>query len=79
MRRWIENDAEWYEQRMVHCDCCGRLIAKHLLTAEIDGHPQTFCGDECADLFDGYLLTERGRAYRPPADIGETYETLMTH
>jgi hypothetical protein len=78
MRRWIEHDAEWYEQRLVHCDCCGRLIAKHLLAAEINGHAHIFCGDGCADLYEGYVLTERGRDYRPPTGIGESYESRMT-
>ena len=25
------NDAEWYEERMVHCATCGRMIAKRYL------------------------------------------------
>ena len=49
MRRWIENDAEWYEQTLIHCGCCGRLIAKHLLSTEIDGHAHIFCSHDCAD------------------------------
>ena len=77
MRRWIENDAEWYEQRLVHCDCCGRLIAKHLLAATIDDRSQIFCSDDCADLFEGYVLPERGRDYRPPADAGARYEARI--
>ena len=28
MAEWRENDAEWYEERMVHCATCGRMIAK---------------------------------------------------
>jgi hypothetical protein len=76
-RRWIENDAEWFEQRMVNCDCCGRLIAKHFLMAEIDGREQTFCGDACADLFASYVLPVRGRDYRPPADAGALYEARI--
>lgn len=77
MTRWVEHDAPWHEQRMVHCSACGRLIAKHLLLAEAGGEERIFCGDDCAQLYRDYLLPERGPAYRPPADIGAQYEERM--
>jgi hypothetical protein len=75
--RWIENDAPWYEQRLVHCDCCGRLIAKHLLVAEIEGRERIFCSTDCAALFRDYVLPVRGEGYRPPEDATKRYEDLM--
>lgn len=77
MSRWIENDAQWYEQRMVHCGCCGRLIAKHFLVGEVEGEERIFCSEDCEQLYRDYVLPVRGRDYRPPADVLERYEELM--
>ncbi len=77
MSRWIENDAQWYEQRMVHCACCGRLIAKHFLVVEHDGVQTIFCSEGCEELHRDYVLPTRGRAYRPSTDVGERYEELI--
>jgi hypothetical protein len=77
MSQWIENDAQWYEQRMLHCGCCGRLIAKHLLVADIDGERKIFCSEGCEQLYRDYVLVERGRDYVPPADAGKLYEEGM--
>ena len=77
MSRWIENDAQWYEQRMVHCGCCGRLIAMHFLVTEIDGERALFCSEDCEQLYRDYVLSTRGRSYRPPEDIGEQHRELM--
>ncbi len=75
--RWIESDAAWYEQRLVHCDCCGRLIAKHFLIAQIKGAERTFCSVDCEQLFRDYLLPVRGEHYLPPGDVLERYEEWM--
>jgi hypothetical protein len=77
MSRWIENDAQWYEQRMVHCGCCGRLIAKQFLVAEIDGEQKLFCSEGCEQLYRDYALAERGGDSAPPANVGELYEDAM--
>jgi len=77
MSGWIENDAPWYEQRMLHCGCCGRLIAKHLLVADIEGEQKIFCSAACEQLYRDYVLVERGRNYRPPAKVLEAYEERM--
>ncbi|MEA2526369.1 MAG: hypothetical protein QOF33_2542 [Thermomicrobiales bacterium] len=77
MSRWIENDAQWYEQRMVHCAACGRLIAKHFLIADVAGERTTFCGEGCEQIYRDYVLTERGRDYQRPADVMEQYRELM--
>lgn len=78
MANWIENDAQWYEQRMVHCGCCGRLIAKHFLVSETPGEPQIFCSEGCEELFRDYVLTERGGDYERPEDVWAVYEQQMT-
>ncbi len=77
MAKWRENDAEWYEERMVHCATCGRMIAKHYLSASFDEGAKIFCGEGCLDLYRDYWLVERGAGYRPPPNIGETYVDLM--
>ena len=76
MSRWIENDAQWYEQRMLHCGCCGRLIAKHLLVAD-DSEQKIFCSEGCEQLYRDYVLAVRHPHYRPPAAVRELYEERM--
>ena len=56
---------------------CGRLIAKHLLVADAGGERQIFCSEGCEQLYRDYVLVERGRDFRPPADVGERYEDRM--
>jgi hypothetical protein len=77
MVEWRDNDAQWFEERMLHCDLCGRMIAKHFLTAEFEHGPAIFCSEACLNLYGDYWLSERGVGYRPPADIGEIYDRLM--
>jgi hypothetical protein len=77
MTHWIENDAEWFEQRLVHCGCCGRLIAMHFLVAEIDGTEHIFCSEDCAALYQSYVLPVRGPNYHPPGNATEQYESLI--
>ncbi len=77
MAEWRENDAQWYEERMLHCATCGRMIAKRYLTDVIADRTRIFCGDGCLALFRDYVLVERGADYRPPADTGERYKKLM--
>jgi hypothetical protein len=74
---WRENDAQWYEERMLHCATCGRMIAKRYLNEEVNGASRNFCTLECRSLYHDYLLPERGPDYRPPTDIGERYAELM--
>ena len=77
MAEWRENDAEWYEERMVHCATCGRMIAKHYLAESFDDGAKIFCSEECLHLYRDYVLVERDSDYRPPPNIGETYADLM--
>lgn len=77
MAEWRENDAQWYEERMLHCGTCGRMIAKRYLWEPIGDNSKIFCSEECRDLYHDYVLVERGEGYRPPANIAETYADLM--
>lgn len=77
MAEWRQNDAEWYEERMVHCATCGRMIAKRYLAETSEHGTKSYCGEECLALYHDYVLVERSANYRPSANIGETYEDLM--
>ena len=77
MAEWRENDAQWYEEQMLHCATCGRMIAKRYLADTSELGTRTYCGHECLALYQDYVLVERGPNYRPSADIGETYADLM--
>ena len=77
MAEWRENDAEWYEERMVHCATCGRMIARRFLAETSGAGTAIYCGEACLALYHDYVLVERGPGYRPPPAIGETYARLM--
>ncbi len=77
MIEWRQNDAQWYEQRMLFCALCGRMIAKRYLQAEGEAEPLIFCSEECHDLYHNYWLVERGRDYRPPPEVQELYRERM--
>ena len=77
MAEWREDDAEWYEERMVHCSTCGRMIAKRFLAETSALGTKIYCGEECLDLYHHYVLVDRGPDYRPPSDVGEIYARLM--
>ena len=48
MAEWRENDAQWYEERMLHCATCGRMIAKRYLAASVGGEAKTFAARSAA-------------------------------
>lgn len=77
MAEWRMNDAQWYEERMLHCATCGRMIAKHYLADQTERGTKIYCSQGCLELYYDYVLVERGPDYHPPADIGETYADLM--
>ena len=77
MAEWLENDAQWYEERMLFCDLCGRMIAKRYLRTEAKGEAATFCSEGCAQLYRDYWLIERGRDYRRLDDVGALYAERM--
>ena len=77
MAEWRENDAQWYEERMLHCGTCGRMIARHYLSVPYETGPKIFCSEGCHELYGDYWLVERGADYRPPANIGDSYADLM--
>jgi hypothetical protein len=77
MAVWMENDADWFEERMIHCGLCGRMIAKHFLQEHFPTGDVKFCSEDCLGLYHNYLLVERGEAYLRPDNIGVTYADLM--
>jgi hypothetical protein len=77
MAQWRENDAQWYEEKMLFCATSGRMIAKHYLAEEIHGRPRTFATEEDLELYKDYVLVERGEDYRPPENVGVMYDDLM--
>ena len=77
MAEWRENDALWYEEKMLFCATSGRMIAKHYLAERINDHTRTFATPEDLALYKDYVLVERGEDYHPPANIGDTYADLM--
>ncbi len=77
MGQWLENDAQWYEERILYCDLCGRMISKRYLRAEVENEAQTFCSEDCEELYRDYWQIERSRGYRPPANIRELYAERM--
>ena len=77
MSQWLENDAQWYEQRMFYCDLCGRMIAKRYLRAEVAGEAKIFCSEDCESLYSNYLLPVRGPGYHRPVNVHEQYVERM--
>ena len=77
MAEWRANDAQWYEERMLFCGLCGRMIAKRYLHAEVEGEARTFCSEECEQLYRDYWLVERARGDRRPDDVHAHYAELM--
>ena len=65
---WVENDARWFELRMVYCELCGRVIAKRGWQVVVDGGPRLFCNPECEHLYRSYVL----RLTLPPAPAART-------
>jgi hypothetical protein len=77
MAEWRENDALWYEEKMLFCATSGRMIAKHYLAEDIHDRTRIFATPEDLELYKDYVLVERGEDYRPPENVGDTYADLM--
>ena len=61
MGRWEENTAKWFEQTMIYCDFCGRIIPKNLWVVEEGGERLVFCDPDCERLYNDYWLPSRDR------------------
>lgn len=77
MADWRENDALWYEEKMLFCATSGRMIAKHFLAEEIRDRTRIFATPQDLELYKDYVLVERGEDYQPPDNVGDTYADLM--
>ena len=43
-----------------HCACCGQLVTWRTVNQEIEGKKLNFCGDQCVQVFQSYLLPSQG-------------------
>jgi hypothetical protein len=43
-----------------HCACCGQLVTWRTVNEEIKGKKLNFCGDQCVQVFQSYLLPNYG-------------------
>jgi len=43
-----------------HCACCGQLVTWRTVNEEIEGKKLNFCGDQCVQVFQSYLLPNYG-------------------
>ena len=43
MAEWRGNDAEWYQERMIHCATGERIIARRYLSEMFDLNGKTNC------------------------------------
>ena len=56
--RWVDINARWFEQRMIYCALCGRVIPKRIWQTEILGHAESFCEPACEKLYRSYLTDD---------------------
>ncbi len=56
MGHWEENTAKWYEQTMVYCNLCGRIIPKKFWIVEEGSEKLVFCDPDCEQLYQDYWL-----------------------
>ena len=61
MGRWEENTAQWFEQTMIYCDLCGRIIPKNFWIVEDGTERLVFCNPDCEQLYNDYWLPSRDR------------------
>ena len=43
-----------------HCGCSGQLVTWRTVNEEIKGKKLNFCGDQCVQVFQSYLLPNYG-------------------
>lgn len=56
MGRWEKNTAKWYEQTMVYCKLCGKIIPRTLWVVESGTETIVFCNPDCERLYQDYWL-----------------------
>lgn len=59
MGRWETNPTQWYEQTMVYCRLCGKIIPRRLWIVEEPRERLVFCAPECEQLYRDYWLPSR--------------------
>lgn len=64
---WVGNHPRWYEQRMVHCDLCGKIIPRDYWGVHENGKKLVFCDPDCEQLYREYWLpSQRPKAPKRP-------------
>lgn len=61
MGHWEENTAKWYEQTMVYCDLCGKIIPKNFWVVKSETNRLVFCNPDCEQLYGDYWLPSQER------------------
>jgi len=56
MGHWQDKNAEWYDQTMTYCGCCGLVIPTKYWAAEVAGEKHIFCSPACERLYRDYCL-----------------------
>jgi len=64
--RWEERGHadDYLVTSSVHCECCGRMIARHAWIAEAGGAERVFCEPACEQLYRTFWLPRHGGASR---------------
>lgn len=61
MGRWEKNTAKWYEQTMLYCELCGKIIPKNLWIVDEEGEALVFCNPGCEQLYRDYRVPAQER------------------
>lgn len=59
MGSWRQNTAQWYEQTMVYCDVCGKIIPKNFWVVKEGSRELIFCDPSCERLYRDYWVPLR--------------------
>ena len=57
--RWEPVVTQVWETNVTPCDCCGRVVARRLWVASLEGGDKAFCGPECEELYRTYVLPKK--------------------
>ena len=57
---WIEITRQWHDNRLTHCDLCGRLVPRKAWRIETNEGYRTFCDEACESLYWSYWYPRYG-------------------
>ncbi len=61
MGHWQEISISYRDAGGHYCDCCGKQVARHLYVTSVADAPHSFCGPDCAELYQWYWLPRYGK------------------